>query len=129
MTDTSKQTSKKGDKPTHGLFIKSEQFGNEIPFRLSGIWNYPEKGYMSLSPEKLLIRLNTDTKNGEPPATLFLKTKLYGKDAKIKFGEIKPEKDLKNCFEINLGDLVIFENKPREVEQPKKVVSNGQPRP
>ncbi len=127
MTDK-KQTQKKGERPTHGLFVKSHDFGNEIPFRLSGIWNHPKTGHMSLSPEKLQIRLNPNAKNGEPPAMLFLKTKLYGKDASIKFGEIKPEEE-ENCFEVNLGDLVIFENKPREAEQPKKVVTNGQPRP
>ena len=128
MTNTTNQTQKKGDRPSHGLFIKSEQFGNEIPFRLSGVWNHSEKGYMSLSPEKLQIRENPDAKNGEPRFQLFLKTKLYGKDASIKFGDIKPEEE-KNCFEVNLGDLVIFENKPREAEQPKKKVSNGHPRP
>ncbi|MFL1013245.1 hypothetical protein [Flavisericum labens] len=128
MTNSTKQVEKKGDRPTHGLFIKSEQFGNEIPFRLSGVWNYPEKGYMSLSPEKLQIRENPNAKNGEPRFQLFLKTKLYGKDASIKFGEIKPDEE-KNCFEVNLGDLVIFENKPRDVEQPKKIATNGQPQP
>lgn len=128
MTNTKQQTQKKGDRPTHGLFIKSEQFGNEIPFRLSGIWNHPKTGHMSLSPEKLQIRENPNAKNGEPRFQLFLKTKLYGKVASIKFGEITPE-DEENCFEVNLGDLVIFENKPKEIEQPKKVVSNGQPRP
>ncbi|MEM8938610.1 MAG: hypothetical protein AAGC64_04595 [Bacteroidota bacterium] len=124
MTDK-KQTQKKGDRPTHGLFVTSNQFGNDIPFRLAGIWNHPKKGYMSLSPEKLKLRINPNAKKDEPPIELFLKTKLYGKDATIKFGEIKPEEE-ENCFEVNLGDLVIFENKPREVEQSKKVAVNGQ---
>jgi len=124
MTDNTKQIEKKGERPSHSLFVKSTQFGNPINMRFSPIWNHPEKGYMSLSPEKLQIRVNPNAKNGETPFELFLKTKIYGQDANVKFGEITPEKEA-NCFEINLGDLVIFENKPREVEQtkPKKVAT------
>ncbi|MDH7911350.1 hypothetical protein [Winogradskyella sp. SYSU M77433] len=130
---TATDTKTKGDKPTHSLYVKSEQFGNPINMRLSAIWNNPEKGYMGLSPEKLRIKEFPNAKKGEPRFQLFLKTKIYGQEASIQFGEIKPEKE-ENCFEVNLGDLVIFENKPREVvetkqAQKKKVAVNGQPRP
>lgn len=128
MTNNKKPTDKKGDRPTHSLFVKSEQFGNPINMRFSPIWNHPEKGYMSLSPEKLQLRENPNAKNGEPRFQLLLKTKIYGQDACIQFGKIIKE-DTEHCFEVNLGDLVIFENKPRELEQPKKAVSNRNPRP
>lgn len=126
MTDNKKQTQKTGDRPTHSLFVKSEQFGNPINMRFSAIWNKPQKGYMSLSPEKLQLRENPNAKEDEPRFHLFLKTKIYGQDACVQFGEITKE-TTENCFEINLGDLVIFENKPREVEKPK--TTNRQPRP
>jgi len=125
---TTNKTQKKGDRPTHSLFVKSEQFGNPINMRLAAIWNNPEKGYMSLSPEKLQIRENPNAKGDEPRFQLYLKTKIYGQDADVQFGTITKE-ETANCFELNLGDLVIFENKLREVEQSKKVASNGQPRP
>jgi hypothetical protein len=128
MTNKKQQTQKAGDRPTHSLYVKSEQFGKPINMRFSPIWNHPEKGYMSLSPEKLQLRINPNAKDGQSPVELFLKTKIYGQDACVKFGEITPEEE-KNCFEVNLGDLGIFENKPREVEHPKKKVVNGQPRP
>lgn len=129
MTIKTKETKTKGDKPSHALFVKSEQFGNPINMRFSPIWNHPEKGYMSLSPEKLQLELNPNVKKDEPQFQLFLKTKIYGQDARVQFGSITPEKDKENCFEVNLGDLVIFENKPREVVATRKVASNGQPRP
>ncbi len=133
MTTKNAKQDKPGDRPTHGLYVKSDQFGNPINMRFSAIWNNPEKGYMSLSPEKLQIKENPKAENGEPRFQLFLKTKIYGQDASIQFGEIKPEKEA-NCFEVNLGDLVIFENKPREVVEnkqasQKKIAVNGQPRP
>jgi hypothetical protein len=133
MNENNTKTDKPGDRPTHGLYVKSEQFGNPINMRFSAIWNNPEKGYMSLSPEKLQIKENPNAKNGEPRFQLFLKTKIYGQDASIQFGEINPETE-ENCFEVNLGDLVIFENKPREMVESKptsqkKSAINGHPKP
>ena len=124
MTTQKTEAKKQGDRPTHGLYIKTEQFGGPINMRLSGIWNYPEKGYMSLSPEKLQLRENPKAKGDEPRFQLFLKTKIYGQDACVQIGRIT-EEEAENCFEVNLGDLVIFENKPREVKQaqPKKVAA------
>lgn len=129
MTVQTKETKPKGNRPSHALFVKSEQFGNSINMRFSPIWNHPEKGYMSLSPEKLQLQANPNAKKGEPRFQLFLKTKIYGQDAKVQFGSVLPDKDNENCFEVNLGDLVIFENKPREVVKSKNTATRGQPRP
>lgn len=126
MTNNNKQTQKTGNRPTHGLFIKSEQFGNPINVRFSAIWNNQEKGYMSLSPEKLGIRENPNAGPNEPRFQLFLKTKIYGQDAEVQIGSIIPEKE-ENCFALNLGDLVIFENKPRGNASKAKGIDNGQP--
>ncbi|GAA3643637.1 hypothetical protein GCM10022397_30680 [Flavivirga jejuensis] len=128
MTQQKNKTPKKGNKPTHSLFVKSDQFGNSINMRFSAIWNNPEKGYMSLSPEKLQLWENPNAKDGEPRFQLFLKTKIYGQDACVQFGKIIKE-DTEHCFEVNLGDLVIFENKPREAVQPKKSVTAVTPKP
>lgn len=128
MTTKKQLTQKTGDRPTHSLYVKSEQFGSPINMRFAAIWNNPEKGYMSLNPEKLQLRENPNAKGDEQRFQLLLKTKIYGQDAEVQFGGITKD-DAENCFEINLGDLVIFENKPREVLDTKKTVANGQPRP
>jgi len=127
-TNTGKQTENKGDRPSHSLFVKSDLSGNAVNMRLSPIWNHPEKGYMSLSPSKLQLRVNPNPEKDQPPVELFLKTKIYGQDACVRFGDITAEEQ-ENHFEVNLGDLVIFENKPREIVENKKTATNGQPRP
>jgi len=128
MNDNNTKTDKPGDRPTHGLYVKSEQFGDPINMRFSAIWNNPEKGYMSLSPEKLQLKENPNPKKDEPRFQLYLKTKIYGQDATVQIGEIVKEEKA-NCFEINLGDLVIFENKPKDISNPKRAVSQKQPAP
>ena len=122
MTDKNQQPQKQGEKPTHSLFVKSEMYGSPLNMRFAAVWDHPEKGYMSLSPEKFRIRINPNAKNGELPVELFLKTKIYGQEAYVPFGKVTAE-ETKNCFEVNEFDLVIFENKPREVEQSKKVAT------
>lgn len=127
MTDTTKQTLKKGDRPTHSLMVKSEQFEDPLNMRLAAIWNNPDKGYMSLSASTLQLRENIDAKGNDPRFSLFLKTKIYGQEARVEIGSITPEEKA-NCFEVNLGDLVIFETKPDEAKA-KKQVSASQPKP
>ncbi|WP_299111429.1 hypothetical protein [uncultured Winogradskyella sp.] len=126
MSTKTQKTDKAGDRPTHGLYVKSEQFGDPINMRFSAIWNNPEKGYMSLSPEKLQLKENPNAKENEPRFQLYLKTKIYGQDACVQIGQVTKEEQ-ENCFEVNLGDLVIFENKPKEVKTSKKVVAQATP--
>lgn len=128
MNTKTQTTTKTGDRPTHGLYMKSEQFGNPINMRFSAIWNNPQKGYMSLSPEKLQLKENLNPKKDEPRFQLYLKTKIYGQDASVQIGAVTKDKG-DNCFDVNLGDLVIFENKPKEVAKSKKVITQGQPKP
>ena len=117
MTDNKKQTSQKGDRPTHVLMAKSNQFDDPINIRLAALWNNPEKGYMSLNCEKLQLRENPQAKGDQSRFQLYLKTKIYGQEAAVKLGSITAEEKI-NCFEINLGDLVIFETKYEDKKKP-----------
>lgn len=128
MTTKTKETKKQGKRPTHTLYAKGNQHGEEVNIRLAALWNNPEKGYMGVSLENLELRENPNKASGEPPYNVFLNAKFYGQDMPVQVGVVT-EKETKDGFQINLGDLVVFENKPREIEQPKKAVSNGQPRP
>lgn len=128
MTTKTNDTKQSNDRPTHSLYVKTTQFGNPINMRIAAMWNNTNKGYMGVRMEKLELQENPNKSDGQPPYILNVNTKIYGQDALVQIGTAM-EKEDKTGFEINLGDVVVFENKPREVVSQKKTTTNNTPRP
>ncbi|WP_394972579.1 hypothetical protein [uncultured Croceitalea sp.] len=112
---TKTQPEKKGDKPTHFLKIKTEQFGNPLNFTLAALWEDNEKDYMGVSLNGLKIRPNVNTGADLPTFQILLDTKIHGQDVEVQVGEIL--EDLK----VSFGDMVIF---PNNYEEKNKTNSN-----
>ena len=87
------------------------------------MWNNPDKGYMGVSMENLSLKENPNKGDGQPPYLMFVNTKIYGQDALVEIGTITERED-QTGFDINLGDVVAFENKPRKAVPNNKKAAN-----
>ena len=113
-----KENKKTGDKPTHFLKIKSEQFTTPINFTLAALWENTEKDYMGVSLNDLKL-IKTKETEADNAFHIMLTTKIHGQDVDVKIGEIAREN-----FTFNMGDIVLFPNNYEE-----KQVTKKQPQP
>ena len=114
-----KQTEKKGNRPTHSLFIKSDQLTKPFNVKVASMWQDNEKGYISFSLQELELRENPNAKGDEPRYHMFVSTAIYGQPQLIKVADVI-ENDTKDGFKVSFGDMVAFENKPHKTKQPLK---------
>lgn len=118
-TQTSKSIDKKtGDKPTHFLKIKSEQFTNPINFTLAALWENTEKEYMGVSLNNLKL-IQIDDAKAKKAFDIMLTTKIHSQDVDVKIGEIAKE-----GFAFNWNDMVLF---PNNYEEKHAVQKQPQP--
>ena len=123
MTTKKTDTKTQGAAPSHSLYVKSNQFGDPVNIRIAAMWNNPDKGYMGVSMENLSLKENPNKGDGQPPYLMFVNTKIYGQDAFVEIGTITERED-QTGFDINLGDVVAFENKPRKAVPNNKKAAN-----
>lgn len=125
MTANAQKTEKKGNRPTHMLFVKSEDFNPAINIKIAAMWEHQNGEGMNFGLEELILHQDMDAKGNIIPS-LYVNTKIYGQPCKVKVATFEPSED--NTFKMNFGDMVAFKTKPRQ-EVVAKASAKSQPKP
>ena len=121
MTANTQNTDKKGSRPTHILFVKSEDFNPAINIKIAAMWEHQNGDGFNFGLEELILKQDKDAK-GKTVPSLYVNTKIYGQPCQVKIASFKRQAD--DTFTVNFGDMVAFKAKPRE-----EVEVNASPKP
>ncbi|GAB5476335.1 MAG: hypothetical protein Mars2KO_44340 [Maribacter sp.] len=125
MTTNNQKSEAKGKRPTHMLFVKSEDFNPAINIKIAAMWEHQNGEGLNFGLEELILKQDTDTK-GKTIPSLYVNTKIYGQPCQVKVANFVPTED--DTFKMNFGDMVAFKTKPRE-EVVVQATPKSQPKP
>ncbi|MEM1258960.1 MAG: hypothetical protein AAF849_00685 [Bacteroidota bacterium] len=125
MTVNAQKTTKKGNRPTHMLFVKSDDFNPGVNIKVAAMWEHENGEGFNFGLEELILKQDTDAK-GKTIPSLYVNTKIYGQPCQVKIASFKPQED--DTFTTNFGDMVAFKIKPRE-DTVVPIPSKSQPKP
>ncbi|WP_136468929.1 hypothetical protein [Flagellimonas onchidii] len=125
MTTKTQKTETKGKRPTHMLFVKSEDFNPAINIKIAAMWEHQNGEGLNFGLEELILRQEKDSKGNNSPS-LYVNTKIYGQPCQVKIASFEPAED--DTFKMNFGDMVAFKTKARE-EVVVQTTPKSQPTP
>ena len=125
MTANAQKTEKKGKRPTHMLFVKSEDFNPAINIKIAAMWEHQNGEGFNFGLEELILKQDKDVK-GKTIPSLYVNTKIYGQPCQVKIASFERKGD--DTFTTNFGDMVAFKTKPRE-DVVVQSSSKSQPKP
>ena len=95
-------------RPTHTLFVKSEDFKKPLNIKLAASWEHANGDGFNFSLEELTLQIDKN-KNGTLVPSLSVNTKIYGQPVEVEIAKFEPMED--NKFKVTLGDIVLFKNR------------------